>query len=98
MEFLGHRTRMPFTPIHGGPGMMVKAVAPRHFSICVFMLTQVVIDLEVLWHLIRWDPPLHRSWHTWAGATVIGVMCFLVGKPVSEWIKTIWNRLATKCV
>ena len=39
---------MPFTPLHMGPGMFVKAAMPRHFSIIVFGLTQIVLDLEAL--------------------------------------------------
>jgi len=77
--------------------MTVKAIIPRHFSICVFAFTQVAIDLEVLWYLTRWDPPVHRFWHTYLGATVVAAVCFLLGKPVSQLVKTVWNRLAERC-
>ena len=73
---------MPFTPIHMGPGMAVKAALPRHFSIVVFGLTQITVDLEVLWYLARWNPPLHRFWHTYLGATVVATVLALAGRPV----------------
>ncbi len=37
---------MPMTPFHVGPGLVFKAVAPRHFSLAVFVGVNVVIDLE----------------------------------------------------
>lgn len=88
---------MPFTPIHMGAGMVAKAAAPRHFSLVVFGLTQVALDLEVLWNLLRWDPPLHRFCHTWLGATLLAVALTVAGKPASEAIKRLWNRVAARC-
>ena len=88
---------MPFTPLHMGPGMAVKAAAPRHFSIVVFGLTQIGFDLEVLWHLAQWELPFHRFWHTYVGATIIAVLLTVLGKPASQWIKAVWNRIAAKC-
>jgi len=88
---------MPFTPLHMGPGMALKAAIPRHFSIVVFGLTQIALDLEVLWYLIRWDPPLHRFWHTYLGATIIAVVMTGLGKPASQRITMLWNRIAAKC-
>jgi hypothetical protein len=86
---------MPFTPIHMGPGMAVKAAVPRHFSIVVFGLTQIALDLEVLWHLARRDPPLHRFWHTFLGATVVAAALAVIGKPAARLVKSIWNRVAS---
>ena len=88
---------MPFTPIHMGPGMAVKAAMPRHFSIIVFGLTQITIDVEVLRYLMRGEYPLHRFWHTYLGATIVAVGIAILGKPVSQWIKWMWNRVAPKC-
>ena len=88
---------MPFTPLHMGPGMLVKAAMPRHFSIVVFGLTQIALDLEVAWHLARHEYPFHTFWHTYLGATIIAAILTVVGKPASQWIKTAWNHIATRC-
>ena len=88
---------MPFTPIHMGPGMAVKAAVPKHFSIVVFGLTQIALDLEVLWHLIRWSPPLHRFWHTYLGATLVALVFAVVGRPASQLIKAVWNQITRRC-
>ena len=37
---------MPITPFHFGPGALIKAAVPDHFSWTVFALANVVIDLE----------------------------------------------------
>ena len=85
---------MPFTPLHMGPGMAIKAALPKHFSIVVFGLVQIALDLEVLWYLARWNPPLHRFWHTYLGATLIGALFAVIGKPLSQIIKLLWNQIA----
>lgn len=80
-----------------GPGMAVKAAMPRHFSIVVFGLTQVVLDLEVLWHIVRHEYPLHTSLHTCVGSSAAAIALAVIGKPASQWIKRIWNRIVVKC-
>lgn len=88
---------MPFTPLHIGPCMVIKAAVPRHFSVVVFGITQIAVDLEVLWHLARHDYSLHTFWHTYLGATIIAALLTVLGKPTSQWIKAMWNRIAAKC-
>ncbi len=88
---------MPFTPLHMGPGMAVKATCPRHFSIVVFGLTQIAIDLEVLWHLIQRERPLHTFWHTYLGATILAALLTMLGKPASQRLKATWNWFARTC-
>jgi hypothetical protein len=77
--------------------MAVKAAVPRHFSIVVFGLTQIALDLEVLWHLARLDYSFHTFWHTYLGATIIAAVLTVLGKPASQWIKAAWNHIAAKC-
>lgn len=74
--------------------MALKAAVPRHFSICVFVLTQVAIDVEVLWQLLWSERAGHRFSHTLLGAGVVGLACFPAGKPLSQWLKAGWNRFA----
>jgi hypothetical protein len=58
---------MPFTPLHMGPGLAVKAVMQRKFSLLVFGWSQVVIDLQ----------PLHRHDHrTWLNCTASRTRCW----------------------
>jgi membrane-bound metal-dependent hydrolase YbcI (DUF457 family) len=39
-----------------------------------FVAANVAIDLEPLYHLLRGDYPIHRSFHTVLGATTIGLL------------------------
>lgn len=83
---------MPFTPFHFGPAIALKAVFPAYFSLSVFILSQVLIDLEPLYFLITDNPPLYRFFHTYAGAGVIFLICAVIGKPVGQlWLK-LWNK------
>ncbi|HBB87763.1 MAG TPA: hypothetical protein DC047_09130 [Blastocatellia bacterium] len=64
---------MPFTPYHFGPGLLVKGIAARWYSWTAFVATQIVIDCETLYYLSRREYPLHRTLHTFVGATIVGV-------------------------
>ncbi len=62
---------MPFTPFHLGPGLLLKSAAPRHVSFIAFAATQVAVDLEPLYFILRGEYPVHRSLHTvWGGGAV----------------------------
>src|SRR5205807_4798279 len=73
---------MPFTLFHMGPGLAVKAVCGRHFSLTVFGFSQVAMDIEPLVRILRGDHILHGWTHTYAGATLIALVSLLVGRPV----------------
>ena len=84
---------MPITPIHLGPALAAKAIAPRHFSFLIFGITQVAIDSEAAFHLLRGDWPIHRLFHTYLGATLVAVLTVAAGRPLLAWAIGLWNRL-----
>jgi hypothetical protein len=69
---------MPQTPFHFGPGLLVKAAAPRQFSLAAYTVTQIVIDIESGYHLLRGDYPVHRQAHTFMLGGLIGLLCGLI--------------------
>ncbi len=75
---------MPFTPMHMGPGMLVKALLQGGFSLMVFGYAQVVMDLQPLFVLITGEGHLHGFSHTYVGATLIAIFSALTGKYLSE--------------
>jgi hypothetical protein len=75
---------MPATPFHLGPGLLVKAVAPRRFSMAAYTLAQVVIDLESGYYLLRGEYPVHRQAHTFFLGGLIGLLCGLIVSRVGE--------------
>jgi len=82
---------MPFTPFHMGPGLAVKALSGRYFSLMVFGFSQIAIDIEPLVHIIRGDAVIHGFTHTYLGATVIGVISAVVGRPVCQFLLNHWT-------
>lgn len=52
---------MPFTPLHMGPGLAVKALLGRRFSLTVFGFSQIAMDIEPLARMIRGDTLLHEG-------------------------------------
>lgn len=77
---------MPFTPIHLGAGLAVKAMGQRHFSLMIFAGSQILMDIEPLLGIIYGWPVLHGVSHTLGGALVIGTMAAFISKPVSQWV------------
>ncbi len=75
---------MPFTPLHMGPGLAVKAALHRKFSLMVFGWSQIVIDLQPLFVLLTGRGELHGFSHTLLGATLIGLLCGVTGKHLGE--------------
>lgn len=64
---------MPFTPFHVGPGLLLKGAGPRAVSLVAFVATQVAVDLEPLWFILRGETPIHRWTHTFAVGGAIGL-------------------------
>jgi hypothetical protein len=79
---------MPATPFHLGPGLLIKAAAPRQFSMAAYSLAQVVIDVEAGYYLFRGEYPVHRQAHTFLLGGLIGLLCGLIVSRVGGW----WAR------
>ena len=76
---------MPATPFHFGPGLLVKAAAPRQFSMAAYSLAQVVIDIESGFHMLRGDSPVHRQAHTFLLGGLVGLLCGLIVSRAGVW-------------
>lgn len=83
---------MPFTPFHFGPGMFVKSLMRERFSFRLFILANVVTDLEPLYYILTDQYPLHRFFHTYLGASVSAVLCIAIGRPVCARATDLWNK------
>ena len=75
---------MPFTPIHMGPGILIKALLQGSFSLMVFGWTQIVMDIQPLLVLITGKGHLHGFTHTYIGAILLAIFSALTGKYLSE--------------
>ncbi len=75
---------MPFTPIHMGPGIFIKAILQSSFSLMVFGWTQIIMDIQPLLVMITGKGHLHGFTHTYIGAILIAVISALSGKYLSE--------------
>ncbi|MEO9944743.1 metal-dependent hydrolase [Paraglaciecola sp.] len=75
---------MPFTPIHMGPGILIKSLLRGSFSLMVFGWTQIVMDIQPLIVLLSGEGHLHGFSHTYIGATIIAILAGISGKYLSE--------------
>lgn len=86
---------MPFTPLHFGPALLAKSCA-RKFSFTIFVFSQVVMDSEPLYFMLRQDWPAHRLFHTFLGCNIPLLITLFFGKFICEiWLKA-WNALGFK--
>ncbi|MGD8839213.1 MAG: hypothetical protein PVI70_06435 [Gammaproteobacteria bacterium] len=95
---------MPFTPLHMGPGLLLKACLQGAFSLMVFGWSQILIDIQPLVVMLTGSGTLHGWSHTYAGATLIAVAAALSGKylgelglrymKMSNYIPIIWRTAA----
>lgn len=79
---------MPYLPSHMGAGLLAKAINPAKFSLTMFGLTQVIIDIQPL--INRINPTLlerHTPSHTIIGATMVMLLCLLLREPISKLCK-----------
>ena len=83
---------MPFTPIHLGPGLALKAIGGRHFSFMVFGGAQVLMDIEPLIGILRGWAVLHGRTHSLIGALLIGLLAGAIGRPISA-VCLRWLRI-----
>ena len=82
---------MPFTAYHMGPACVIKAALGRHFSLMVFGFAQVLEDIEPLVRLFRGDPIKHGLSHSYFGATIIGIVAVLIGRPLCQLVFRVWK-------
>ncbi len=75
---------MPFTPIHMGPGIALKALLQASFSLMVFGWTQIVMDVQPLVVLITGEGHLHGFSHTYLGASLLAIISALSGRYLSQ--------------
>lgn len=91
---------MPVTLFHFGPGLLGKAVVNRYCSFTSFAMTQVVIDVETAYHLVRNEWPVHRAFHTMligtAVGVVVGVLVHVVGRIAGRRLRDFGSSLLSR--
>jgi len=82
---------MPITPFHFGPGFLIKSAFSKCFSFRIFVLTNIIIDLEPIYFILTDQYPVHRFFHTYLGSTAVAVVCIILGRPICYQLAKIWN-------
>ena len=71
---------MPFTPLHMGPGLLIKALLQGCFSLIIFGWAQLLMDIQPLLVIITGKGHMHGFSHTYTGATLIAIISAWSGK------------------
>ena len=83
---------MPFTPLHLGPAVVLKAGTGKTMSLTVFAFSQVAMDVEVLVRIAIDADRLHGFTNTNLGASVVLFASVLLGRPICRAFLGWWNR------
>lgn len=75
-----------------GPGLAIKAVAGRHFSVMSFGIAQVAMDIEPLIAIFTGSGVLHGDTHTYLAALPIAIAAALISPPICRPILRRWNK------
>jgi len=65
---------VPITPFHFGPGALVTMVSRGFVSFLAFCASNVLIDVESLYHMLTRAPRIHTFLHTYVGATLAAAL------------------------
>lgn len=81
---------MPFTPYHFGPSGFIGLVFGKWIDLPVFVLANVIIDIEVLLiETFRLGWPVHRYCHTLLIGAVLGAVWGIAAYPMRNFFKKI---------
>ena len=80
---------MPFTPVHMGPGIAIKALLHGSFSLMVFGWAQIIMDIQPLIVMLTNEGHMHGFSHTYIGASLLAIIAMLSGKHLSEFGLTV---------
>ena len=81
---------MPFTPYHFGPSGFLGLVFRRWIDLPVFVLANVIVDVEVLLvGLFGLGWPIHRYCHTLLIGAVVGALWGIAAYPLRNLFKGI---------
>jgi hypothetical protein len=69
-----------------GPGLLFKSILSQHFSLMVFGFSQVAMDIQTAVCIIGGNEILHGFSHTYLGATALGFISFVIGRPICQWL------------
>lgn len=83
---------MPITPFHIVAGFAVKSIFKKYFSWSIFTLTNIIIDIEVIYYIISLGEAHHKFFHTLIGSSIIALFCAIVGIPLCERAIKFWNN------
>lgn len=89
---------MPLTPFHFGPGILIKSILWRRFSLFVFVYSQILIDCETLWNILAGHERLHTFFHTYLGSLIIVAILTFTAKPLFEVSMKLWSSHSQKGV
>ena len=58
----------------------------------IFALTNIIIDVEVIYYIFTVGEASHKFFHTLIGSSIIALCCAIIGIPICERALKFWNN------
>lgn len=88
---------MPMTPFHLGPAFFLGILLNRFLNFSTFVISSLILDIEpflVLFFNLNY--PLHGFFHSFLGASFVGIVLAFLMMPLRKRIKNFTAFLRTK--
>jgi len=69
---------LPFTPFHWGPALFIGLLLFPILDVPSFLISSVAVDIEPFYLMFQGSPYLHGFFHSYLGASIIGVLVALI--------------------
>jgi membrane-bound metal-dependent hydrolase YbcI (DUF457 family) len=84
---------MPFTPFHWGPALLLGLALFTVFDLPALLISSVIVDVEPFYALrFGRSLPLHGFFHSYMGASILGVLVAFVMYPLRGLSNMIMTR------
>jgi len=78
-HFLSWVNKMPLTPLHLGPALLLGFIFRKRLDIIALALGSVILDIECVYKILIGDRLLHAGFfHSFIGAIIAGIILGLV--------------------
>lgn len=84
---------MPITPLHAGPHVTIGFICRRFIDLPVFVLANVVIDIEPLLVMVfKLNYPLHGYCHTFLIGGLLGLCWGFIAWQCNGWLRLLMEK------
>lgn len=79
---------MSITPFHFESGFLLSELTARNVSFLLFIIIQVIIDVESVFNIVMGNYPVHHYAHSFAGNIILTIVLSAIFHVAKTWLKS----------